>query len=215
MNPSSNDEEVKAHLIDLMGQDLGEIHHELSVELTWLHVRWSMHRQLFGFSRERFDLLGETAPFFFYVIQGVLWEDLILGIARLIDSPRSAGNATLTIRALPPLVSDASVRASLDKWIATALRTCAFARDWRNQHLAHRQLDVTLSGALEHLPSAEVEEVENALEALEDVLNFLATAYGESPVIYRLVRYGGGNVDDLIACLERGSARRHQQIEDQ
>jgi len=200
---SLDDAVVRARHIDKMGQPLGAVYNELSDELMWLHVQWLLHRQLYGTSAERFDVLSRTAPFFFHVIQRTLWENILLRIARLTDSPKSAGRGNLTVRRLPGLEIDATFRGDIEASLAEALAASGFARSWRNQHLAHRDLALALSEAVEPMPAPEVAEVEVALHALSAVLNQLALLYDEPPVVYGLVQFDGG-VDSLVYYLRTG-----------
>jgi hypothetical protein len=70
--------EVRASYIDAMGQELGELFHATSSELTWIHWRWKQYRILFGEKPGRIDLLNEAAPLFFRIVQDVFFEDTLL-----------------------------------------------------------------------------------------------------------------------------------------
>src|SRR5688500_1165462 len=110
-------EEVKQGHIAAMGQQLGEIYNALSSELIWLHFKWAEYIALYGKSAKRVDLMNRAAPFFFAVHQDVAWHDILLTIARFVDPPASIGKkdkANLSIRALPPLISDATLQANVD-----------------------------------------------------------------------------------------------------
>ena len=58
-------EEVRSVYIERMGQELGELFHATSEELTQIHWRWNEYRTLFGEKPSRIDLMNEAAPFFF------------------------------------------------------------------------------------------------------------------------------------------------------
>ena len=204
---------METEVLRSMGGTLGPVYRELVLEVTWLHVRWSIHRELFGYSPERFELLRTAAPFFFYVLQGSLWEDLILGIARLVDPARSSGKDTLSVRALPVLVEEPRARAVVQQAVDASLPCCEFTREWRNRRLAHRELEVALGGGRADLPQADVARVEQALASLSEVLNSTAIVHGMSPTIYSLVSYREAGIDDLIDCLARGVADRNAESE--
>jgi len=202
--PAQSDDVVRIRHLEAMGDALGARYHELSTQLAWVHVRWLTHRQLFGTSRERFDLLNQVAPFFFHMLQQWLWEDLILDIARLIDSPTSGKKANLSLNGLPPLVSDPALRSDVEAALVVAGEECAFARDWRNRQLAHRDLQLVLSDDAQPLPPAEVAHVERALESLRQVLNLVAVGYDQPPEMYELVNFGDCDIENLVDCLGRG-----------
>jgi len=51
---------------------IAEVYEELKTEITWLHGRWTIYRQLFGQSEKRIDMLNECADAFFFILQDVL-----------------------------------------------------------------------------------------------------------------------------------------------
>lgn len=90
-------EQVRNEHLQVLGPTLGPLYHALYNEVTWLHAKWKQYRLLFAESQERVDLLNDVAGFFFLLIQDVLWEDIILHIARLTDPPQSVGKDNLTL----------------------------------------------------------------------------------------------------------------------
>ena len=76
-------EEVKQNHIEHMGEELGSIFHALWNEVAWLHQKWDQYNILFGTKPSRINLMNETAPLFFRIVQDSLWEDTLLNIARL------------------------------------------------------------------------------------------------------------------------------------
>jgi hypothetical protein len=67
------------------------------------------YRKLYGESAERVAFLNETAGFFFRVVQDVLWDDILLHIARLTDPPKQGVYENLTLLRLPSLIDDKAV----------------------------------------------------------------------------------------------------------
>jgi hypothetical protein len=78
MGANLGPEEVRAASIAAMGRELGELHHALGNELTYLHLKWKKYCALFGTSPERIDLLNEAAPDFFGKLQHILGDDVLL-----------------------------------------------------------------------------------------------------------------------------------------
>src|SRR6266850_7702074 len=99
-------EQLLAQHIRDMGEELGRIYNALSNELTWLHVKWNLYRQLYAKSQKRLDLLNQAAGNFFGVLQRTLMDDVLVHLGRLTDSPRIAGRENLTIRRLPSIVPE-------------------------------------------------------------------------------------------------------------
>jgi len=184
MSRSKSAEEVRAGYIEAMGQELGELFHATSSELTWIHWRWKQYRTLFGEKPSRIDLLNEAAPLFFRIVHNVFFEDTLLAIARLVGSPKSLGKPNLSVERFPPLLADKNLRDRVCKLIETAKKSARFAVDWRNRRLAHRDLDLILKQSPQPLADATRKKVEDALLALRDVLNCIERALCNAITMY-------------------------------
>ncbi|MGH9690742.1 MAG: hypothetical protein ACRD4C_06605 [Candidatus Acidiferrales bacterium] len=158
------DEELLDVRVDRMGQKLGQCFHALERELTWMHWRWKQHRILFG-NDSKVDLLNQSASFFFYLVHRVFFEDTLLAIARLTDKVNAGGHVALTVQQLPLLVDD-RIRAEVTALTDTAIAAAKFAVVWRNNHIAHRNLNLALDDNQRKVPEAKQEDVESALAAL-------------------------------------------------
>lgn len=186
-----------------MGEDLGRIYHALSNELAWVYLKWGEYVALFGTKPSRIDLLNKAAGNFFRIIQDGLWEDVLLHIARLTDSPRSKGKENLSIRGLPPLITKPEVRETIQRSIDAALTRSEFARDWRNRHIAHKDLKLALADGAEPLVSASRAAVKDALAAIAGVLNALSREYLDSTTMFEgLGAYRGA--ESLLYVLDDG-----------
>jgi hypothetical protein len=142
-----------------------------------------------------------------------MWEDILLHICRLADPPKSRrGKHTLTLRRLPDLVP-AVIQRDVRSLLQEAIRKCEFTRDWRNRHIAHRDLAHALDKHATPLAPASRKGVRDALEAIVNLLNHVeqqqcgcATFYdGISPY---------GNAESLLCVLRDGvnadSSRRRR-----
>jgi hypothetical protein len=203
-------EEVRASSIAAMGRELGELHHALGNELTYLHLKWKEYRALFGTSSERIDLLNEAAPDFFGKLQHILWDDVLLHLCRLTDPPKSMGRANLTISRLSPLVSN-SIRNKLEPLIATAKVKTSFARERRHRRLAHKELPDFEGEEPKPLAAASRQHAEEALSSIREVMNCVEVHYQESPVCYEHSIEAPGGADALLNCLKAGVEGRRQR----
>lgn len=136
-------EEVRAGFVASFPPGAGELAHEIGQSLARLHLKWKNYRCLYGTSPERIDILNAAAPSFFLLLHGVLWNDVLLAITRLIDPPRSAGrhNASLgrLIESLEPATEKECSRAWRDK-LKALQEDCEPIRKCRNRSLAHEDL---------------------------------------------------------------------------
>jgi len=162
-------EEIRDQHIRDMGPELGVVYNVLCNDVSWLHAKWEQYRHLFAKSERRIDLLNETAGYFFRIIQDTVFEDVVLGLARLTD-PIQTGRGrkqqeNLTLRCLPSLISDAQLRLELTVLVEEALNACTIPQAWRNKRLAHRDLAVALATAGDPLTGISRTDVEAALAA--------------------------------------------------
>jgi hypothetical protein len=173
---------------------------------------------LFGTTPERIKLLNAVAPRITYTIQESLWQDIVLHIARVADSAETGKGKdikknlsfarlakTLTTSAHATDVSD-----HLDK-----VKACSsFARDWRHRVHAHRDLDIATGKSCKPLESASRANVKEALAAMADFMN--AVASGHRLSVTRFDVDGSGarpDAERLLITLKNGLAHEAQLIE--
>ena len=166
-------EEIERQYVEKMGPKLGDIYYRLFNECARVHEKWSEYAEIFGV-KERVELVNSVAPSFFRLLQDVLWDDVLLHIARLTDEAKTAGQRdTLSIRQLPALVNR-SARDEVRQRSEEALSRAKFARDWRNRRLAHTDLALALgSGNAKPLQTASRALVAESLEAIAATLNIV------------------------------------------
>ena len=89
----------------------------------------------------------------------------------------------------------------------TAKQNGAFAVEWRNRYLAHRDLDTALGKAIQPLPIADLENVELALSALRAVLQRLEQAYFNATTAYEWL-LASGDAESLLHVIRDGLLRQ-------
>jgi hypothetical protein len=141
------------------------------------------------------------------MLQVRLWETAVLHLARLTDPPYSPGGKdkqNLTIQNLPGLIGDAKAKAVVGALVEVALKETEFCRDWRNQYIAHRDLNLAL-GEQSALPLAEAsrKQATAALKAIADVLNGVQGHYLDGWTIFDAAARHN-NADTLIYLLNDG-----------
>ncbi|MCK1285438.1 hypothetical protein IVB41_16080 [Bradyrhizobium sp. 44] len=180
--------EAKEQYIKAMGDALGVQYFQLWQEIAGLHINWAEFLELFGTKTSRIDLMNRSAGHFFRMVQDSLWETIVLHIARLTDPSQSPGGKdrlNLTLHNLPALTPDATLK---DKVVAlgkVATDSTAFARDWRNRHIAHRDLDLALGKTAKPLPAVPIAQVKEALDSFEKIMNAVALPYLNSTTSFK------------------------------
>jgi hypothetical protein len=186
-----------------MGQELGDLYSALWQEVAWLHAKWEEYVALFGTKESRVELLNRAAPRFARVLQDTIWEDVLLHVARLTDPPRSAGKENLTIRGLAPLVNDPATRTRVTELVDAVLVATHFCRDWRNRHLAHRDLLLALNRGAQPLKEASRLGVWTALRSIVAVLDAISVRYLDSTSMFELGPAPGGALN-LLYVIDEG-----------
>ena len=196
-------EDVRESHLAVLGPELGPVYHAVYNQVVWLHVKWKQYVQLFGTSPERIDLLNQSASYFFRVIELTLWQDTLLHLARLTDPPQTGRKDNLTIRRLPDLVGAGTLKVDLQKLIDAAGAATDFVRDWRNRHIAHRDLKLALQDGAQPLVPASREQVNEAIAAISQVLQRLSLAYFDSEVRFDLV-FTFADAESLLYTIRDG-----------
>lgn len=206
------DEEVRQLHLEVMGDDLGSQYHALWNELAWLYLKWGEYVEIFGTKPSRIDLINRAAGHFFRIVQDSLWEDTLLHIARMTDPPKSAGKQNLTIRRLPHLLEERTLKAKISELIDKAVGKAEFCRDWRNRHIAHKDLGLALRSGAESLKPASRAKVKDSLDSISNVLNALSSHYMDSTTMFEGVGNAGGAAS-LLYVLEDGLRFEEERVE--
>ena len=163
------DEYLKA-----LGPELGAIYQKLCDDVSWLHFKWKQYRILFAESPERIDLLNGVAGTFFFLLQEVLHDDVLIHIARLTDrKDHGPGKENLSLLRLASAVKEKTPQISVevDNLVKEAQEKARFVEDWRDHRLAHTDLNLALGRRATALPGIARDQVEGFLRSLRAVLN--------------------------------------------
>jgi hypothetical protein len=186
-----------------MGDALGELHYLLWQDLAWLFFEWHEYRALYGTDPSRIDLMNSTARRFFWSLNRVLWQDILLGLSRLGDPTGTGGQQNVTFRRLVSLVRvdlKDSLNASLDVFEAAS----RFARDGRDKRYAHRSYQHAAAPEVHPLALGSRAQVEEALRAAAATMNVVELAYQNSTTHYDLPGGADGGADSLLYYLDSG-----------
>ena len=143
---------------------MGRLYHDLYNDYTYLRLKLKEFRELLG-TPQYVDLLNTTASLFFWCVQNIWWESLLLHLCRLTDpAPKRRARQTQTIQMLPSLIrGDPELSTDVRRLAKLACKTTKFARDWRNRRIAHHD------GDARPLAEASLKQVEDALNAIHAV----------------------------------------------
>ncbi len=186
--------------------DIREVFDKLQIEITWLHARWQLYRQLFGHSERQIELLNEAAGAAFYLINDVLIDEVQVSLSKLTDPASSRGFDNLSLCQLQE-----RMEAQGQSQLATDLRVllddlqnrCEAFRVRRNKRLAHLDLAVALGTATTPLPGVSRQMIEDALAVVRSYMNSIQGHYDDSEFAYtHFISHGDGEA--LVHYLKAG-----------
>ena len=191
--------------------DLERFYNKLDDELTVLHLKWNTFEQLFNRNEDRIEILNQTAPQFFVLVQNILISDLQLSICKLTEKHEKGGNKNLSLQVLIKNLS--SEHQDLGKELATIFtelreQTKGF-RDSRNKVIGHLDFDVFKRKKVPELTSFKIDEIEKTLELSRDFMNQFSSHFFDSHTYYE-EPMSMGDGDALIENLKR--ALRHEEL---
>ena len=216
MSNSLTPEEVKQEYIEKMGQPIGECFYSLWNEIVFIYTKWSEFLALYVEKPKRIELLNQVAPSFFRITQDLIWENILLSIARITDVPKSQKDKfNLTILQFPELITDQKFRNELLPLIKTAIESSDFCRDWRNRHIAHRDYYLAVNQSVTPLKEATVAKVRVALSSICKVMNTVDYFYRETTTHFEVGNIPGG-IYSLLYVMNDGlkyDAERERRFE--
>jgi hypothetical protein len=212
MNPTKTAEELLANYIEAMGQELGQLFNAISNELQLMHWRWNQYLILFDGKPSQIDYLNESAPFFFRILNDVLYEVTILAIARIVGPTKSAGQPNLTIARFSDLVTP-DLKGRVFKFVEAAKKSADFSIAWRHQYIAHRDLGLALQDHnAQPLSPVNREHVEAALSSLRQVLDCIELKYCNAHTAYSY-SHVPGDARALLHLIRGGLVHDREQLE--
>ena len=157
---------LKQEYVDKMGPERGAAFYALYCEWAEGLERYKEFKELFG-TKKRVDLLNILGKGFFWDIQRVLLDDLILRLARLTDPSKGS----LSVHRLPRLLNDETVRTRVMSHIGNAVRAAKAAKDWRNRRIAHRDWSLVVDPNAKPLAMMNLEAAKRVLDSVHAALD--------------------------------------------
>lgn len=102
------------------------------------------------------------------------------------------------------LVNDPEMKKALVELVATAKSKAKFCSDWRNRHIAHRDLDLAMNKSAKELEFASMSLVDEALASIAMVSNEVSFHYTDEALHFTRGVGGAGNVLRLLRLLHHG-----------
>jgi hypothetical protein len=197
-------------------EPIRDVFEQLKNEITSLHARWKIYRQLFAHSDERIRLLNTCAPTFFFFIHGVLIDEIQLSLGKLTDPARTGRFDNLSLKQLQKQVDDLG-----DQRLSTKLRDillelcgdrnnpdtpgkCEAIKTRRDKRIAHLDLNSSIQLGGDPLPGISRQMIEDALGLVRKYMNTIEDHYCQSEYRYHDPIIGPYDGEALVACLRDG-----------
>jgi len=189
-----------------MNEDIRAIFEKLKNEVSDLHYRWDMYREIYAGDAEQFELLNQSGSNFFYYVQHLMLDHVALTFSKLTDPNRQGKNDNLSLKQVHAYASDtdeAELVAKLKPIYGELESGCQKFRALRNKRIAHGDLNHAMETAEEPLPGISRAYVENALEILRNYMNAIELHYFESETGYEYTKGPKGHMAQVALHLLR------------
>jgi len=113
--------------------------------------------------------MNGVAPGLFETLHDILWESILLDLAKFCDPIRVGPGKPLSLALLSSLVPAGKV-SELGGAVSEMQAKTAFARDWRNRHIAHWDYELAADSAAKPLAFASRHAAQEAFSAIVRVL---------------------------------------------
>jgi hypothetical protein len=176
-------DEARIDYKNKMGEELGTAYHLLWNLYAQLHDRWHYYRALYCNSQADIDVMNRTAPRLFKNIHDVLWESVLLDLAKFCDPIPVRYRRPLSLVSLESLIPNGHI-GTLRSCVSEMVAKTEFARDWRNRHIAHWDYAHALDHEIKPLQNASPFAVEEALGAIVRVLEAIESHFTGSMLCF-------------------------------
>lgn len=165
----------------VLGKDMGTLHAHLTAEVLDLNYKWNEFVVLFGTNQERIDVLNKSANQFWANIHNVLFDDILLHIARLTDKDLTFKKKNLSVQGLLSISANKKFDSRLKKSIEKVVKDAKFCRDWRNRRIAHIDYEYRTNDK-EKLARATRAKVSKCIKGIHDILNLVEKQFFDSEI---------------------------------
>ncbi len=192
-----------------MTEEIEAIFKKLNSEVTDMHYRWNMYRDVYAGDAEQVALLNKSGSNFFYYVQHLMLDHMALGFSKLTDpNKQGRGNyENLSLKQIHVYASDLGdieLVAKLKKTFEELIGNCEIFRTLRNKRIAHASLDHAMGYSDKALPGISRKYVETALESLRKYMNIVELHYFNQGTAYQLIMESGQTGGAaLISALRR------------
>ncbi len=182
---------------------VNELFEVLWQELCGFSAKWNLYLDLFGTEKTR-DVLSDTAPGAFELIESALRNDMTMSLGRMMDPATTGGKQNLSIERLLAVLKSSCPPALHDSWVHKLQEIRAHAapfKELRNRMIGHTDLRTALASTADPTMAVARPHVAKARTLIAELLNKISVQYtGTSHLFERVFMHGNG--EDLIFYLK-------------
>ena len=141
-------------------------------EFIQLRYRWAILGQLFDSGQDNVDLLNKSGSNVFQLFQKLIIDDVMMSLCRLSDPPKSMGHENASLRNLISKLEQelpSTSREKIDAKLTELTEHLGEITILRNKALSHT--DMTHALNTEMLPRPTYDEIDGAIDSVENILN--------------------------------------------
>ena len=175
MSYLNNDDSLKRYK-EKMGEDLGELYNAIKNIALELQLKYQKYIALFG-SAKSVEALYKFAPGFFYYIQNILFDDLILHINKLFADPGSGNKKVLCFNCLLEKITDEEeLKENIKKILDVCNKKKVFTDIRRNKYIAHTDYHLFL-GKEEYDISINPDDIKEMIDHTWEIIDCIEYFY--------------------------------------
>lgn len=164
----------------------------LTVEAQDLFCAWQIFKETSIDVPETIALINKTSPFFFIRIQKILFEHLIIGVARLTDPPSQFGHRNLTLHDL----FDGQKPVQIEQLETTASKI----RTIRRKIVGHLDYESGIDPS--SLPNEGIiSDIRKSLELIEQIIELAWEKWTGN--VYSISSMGSSAPVEILRCLQK------------
>ncbi len=203
--------EERAHMIEILGKERGLLFYSLQNEFIFLFQKFRHFKELFMKDESRIELLNKAAPFFFFTLQKVLLDDLVMNISRFTESEKQRKFKNATVKGFINRFDRNQLNHDIMKKFNTSLKSANNLNDWRDKRVAHRDFEIHVNSKT---ISIDYHEVEECISDLENLMKALYSHFFKSDFMYDFFSPVGGAMT-LLNHLDYAQRSRTEYLESQ
>ncbi len=174
-------DELKRDYQEKLGKKFGTIFNGVSYDWANGLVRLNEYRALFG-DQDNIEFINTFSGPFMGDVQQVFRRDLLLHISRLTDPVASGDKKNITVKRLTDFRDDPELRDRVKSFVATAAKNAESARDWRNRHISHSDLNLAIDPYEKPLDPTTLDSVQGVLDAVHAALDAISSAFMDAHI---------------------------------